>query len=86
MKDILYSLLGSVEGNSKETLFDPVDKVDEIIHDAISTHGDERGGAQKVIQFIEVYVPYFEQRNDPKSLERIKLSIDKLKRTMSMFS
>ena len=86
MKDILYALLGNVEGNTKENLITPVDKVDQFIHDAIETHADDTAGAVMIANFMEVYIPYFAKKTDLSSLERLRKSVEKLKRTMSMFN
>ena len=86
MKDILYALLGNVEGNTKENLMTPVDKVDSVIHDAIETHADDKSGAILIASFIEVYIPFFSKKEDFSSLERIRLSALKLKKAMLMFN
>ncbi len=86
MKDVLYGILGSIEGNKTENLIDPVDKVDQIIHDAIEAHSEDIAGGERVANFIEVYIPYFAKRNDLASLERIRKSIEKLRKIVQMFS
>ena len=86
MKDVLYSLLGNISGNTKENLMTPVDKVDQVIHDAIEIHADSKAGAIMIAGFMEVYIPYFASKNDLKSMERISLSVNYLHRTVKMFS
>lgn len=86
MKDILYILLGSVEGNVKENLIDPVDKVDQLIHDAISAFGDHRYGGEKIIRFLEAHIELYEAKGENEIVKRLKANVEKLKRAVQMFS
>lgn len=86
MKDILYTILGSIDGNSEEDLKNPKDEADKVIHNAIEKHGEKSGGAHLVKEVLKNEMKTFVIQGDNVSLIKLQKAVNKINRAIAFLS